>query len=105
MSLDVKALENPVGASSQDVASSVLTDVAYGAIGGGSGMGVVSIGHLPAKGKFPVPESAPSCFEDVEFGFVLDFRGGPEFVSGVREVVGGVFCPGGGIDAFEGVLA
>ena len=63
MSLDVKALENPVGASSQDVASSVLTDVAYGAVGGGSGVGVVSIGHLPAKGKFPVPESAPSCFE------------------------------------------
>ncbi len=105
MSLDVKALENPVGTSSQDVASSVLTGVAYGAVGGGRGVGVVSIGHLPAIGKFFVPESTPSCFENVEFGFVLDFSGGPEFVTGVREVVGGVFCPGGGIDAFEGVLA
>ena len=105
VSLDVEALENPVGASSQDVSSSVLTRVADGAVGGGRGVGVVSIGHLPSVGEFFVPEPTPSGFEDVEFGFMLDFRGGPEFVAGVWEVVGGVVCPGCGVDAFERVLA
>ena len=74
MSLDVEALEDPVGAPSQDVARSVLAGVANGAVGGGSRVGVVSIGHFPAVGQFLVPESAPSGFEDVEFGFMLDFR-------------------------------
>jgi hypothetical protein len=105
VSLDVESLENLVWTSSQDVASSILTGVTYGAVGRGSGERVISIRHLPAEGQFAVPESAPSCFEDVEFSFMLDFRRGPEFITGVGQVVWGVFCPGGGIDAFEGVLA
>jgi hypothetical protein len=56
------------------VAGSILTCMADGAVGRGGRVWVVSIGHFPAKGKFLVPESAPPGFEDVEFGFMLDFR-------------------------------
>ena len=44
-------------------------------------MGVVSIRHFPTVGEFAVPQSAPPGFEDVEFGFVLNFCGCPEFVA------------------------
>ena len=46
-------------------------------------MGAVSIGEFPAVGKFAVPQSTPSGFENVEFGFVLNFCRCPEFVAGV----------------------
>lgn len=68
-------------------------------------MGAVSIGEFPAVGKFAVPQSTPSGFENVEFGFVLNFCRCPEFVAGVWELVGCVVSPGGGIYAFEWVLA
>ena len=44
-------------------------------------MGAVSIGEFPAVGKFSVPQSTPSGFENVEFGFVLNFCRCPEFVA------------------------
>ena len=68
-------------------------------------MGVVSIRHFPSIGKFAVPQSSPSGFKDVKFGFVLNFSGCPEFVAGVWELVWCVFSPGCGIDALEWVLA
>ena len=67
-------------------------------------MGVVSIRHFPAIGKFAVPQSSPSGFEDVKFSFMLNFGGCPKFVTGVRELVWCVVSPSGGIDAFEWVL-
>ena len=44
-------------------------------------MGVVSIRHFPAIGKFAVPQSSPSGFEDVKFSFMLNFGGCPKFVA------------------------
>ena len=101
----VHSLEGPMWAARQDVARSVLASVANGARGRGGRVFAVSIRHFPAVGKFAVPQSAPPGFENVEFGFVLDFGGCPEFVAGVWELVWSVFSPSGGIDAFEWVLS